>query len=172
MLQLTRKRAELHKLDKTDRQIMKVLQHDSRIPLQIIAKKFDMPKSTVHYRIRRLEREKIIEGYYAKINAAKLGYDYLGVILVRAKYGPRYHQKVGLRLSRIPGVWSVYYVLGDFDFIVLIRAVDRDDYMDKLQQISGSSDIERTSTQIVATIIKEDPRVDTNGANKSTTLKE
>jgi DNA-binding Lrp family transcriptional regulator len=127
----------------------------------MIAKKFDMPKSTVHYRIRRLERETIIEGYYAKINAAKLGYDYLGLILVRAKYGSRYRQKVDFRLSQIPGVWGVSYVLGDFDFIVLIRAADREDYMDKLQQISESSDIESTSTQIVARIIKEDPRVDT-----------
>lgn len=152
---------EVAKLDKIDRTLLKILQKDSRVPLQVIAKRLGIPKSTVHYRISRLEREKVIEGYYAKLNPARLGYDYLAVVLVRAKYGPRYHQKVGLRLSKIPGVWAVYYVLGDLDFIVLIRALDRDDYIKKLERLSNMSDIERTSTQVVAKILKEDPRMET-----------
>jgi len=147
-------------LDKTDKMLLKLLQQDSRIPLQKIAGKLGIPKSTVHYRIGRLEREKIIQGYYAKLDPSRLGYDYLAVVLVRAKYGPQYHKKVGLRLAKIPGVWGVYYMLGDFDFIVLIRAFDRDDYMQKLERISSMSDIERTSTQVVARVVKDDPRVD------------
>ena len=147
------------KLDKTDGYILRALQQDSRIPLQKLAKRLGVPKSTVHYRIRRLEREGVLQGYYAKVNAEGLGYDYLAVILVRAKYGPGYHENVGRKLARLPGVWAVYYVLGDIDFIVLIRAADRDDYMRKLEHISSMSDIERTSTQIVAKVVKEDPRV-------------
>lgn len=147
-------------MDRIDREVLKILQRDSRTPLQQIAKKLGIPKSTVHYRIGRLERDRVIDGYYAKLNAATLGYDYLALVLVKAKYGPRYHHKVGLMLSRIPGVWAVYYVLGDFDFVVLIRATNREDYMSKLERMSSMSDIERTTTQIVARIVKEDPRVE------------
>jgi DNA-binding Lrp family transcriptional regulator len=68
---------------------------------------------------------------------------------------------VGVRLSRIPGVWAVYYVLGDYDFIVLMRASNRDDYMEKLERLSNMADIERTSTQVVGRVVKEDPRIDT-----------
>jgi Lrp/AsnC family leucine-responsive transcriptional regulator len=148
------------KLDRIDRLLLKILQQDSRISLQLIAKKLGVPKSTVHYRIGRLERERIIQGYYAKLNPGRLGYDYLVVVLVRAKYGPQYHRKVGLKLARLPGVWGVFYMLGDFDFIVMIRAFDRDDYMNKLERISSMSDIERTSTQVVARVVKDDPRVE------------
>jgi len=148
-------------LDKTDRLLLRIVQQDSRIPLQKIARRLGVPKSTVHYRIGRLEREKIIEGYYAKLNATTLGYDYMAVVLVKAKYGPQYHEKVGLKLSKIPGVWAVYYVLGDYDFIVLIRAVNRDDYMQKLERLSNMADIERSSTQVVGRVVKEDPRIDT-----------
>jgi DNA-binding Lrp family transcriptional regulator len=147
-------------LDNTDKLLLRIIQQDSRISLQKIARRLGVPKSTVHYRIGRLERENIIEGYYAKLNAGRLGYDYLAVVLVRAKYGPQYHKKVGLRLSRIPGVWAIYYVLGDWDFIVLIRAINRDDYMRKLERLSNMTDIERTSTQVVARVVKEDPRID------------
>ncbi|MGA2972996.1 MAG: Lrp/AsnC family transcriptional regulator [Candidatus Bathyarchaeia archaeon] len=146
-------------MDKVDKILLAILQRDSRIPLQKVAKMLGVPKSTVHYRIGRLERAKIIEGYYAKLNAAKLGYDYLAVVLVRAKYGPQYHKKVGTKLSQIPGVWAVYYVLGDYDFTVLIRATDRDDYMQKLERLSNMPDIERTNTQIVGRVVKEDPRI-------------
>ena len=148
-------------MDKTDKSLLRIIQQDSRIPLQKIARKLRVPKSTVHYRIGRLEREEIIEGYYAKLNAGRLGYDYMAVVLVKAKYGPQYHKKVGLRLSKIPGVWAVYYVLGDYDFIVLIRATSRDDYMQKLESLSNMPDIERTSTQVVGKVVKEDPRIDT-----------
>ena len=147
-------------MDKTDRWLLKIIQQDSRIPLQTIARKLGVPKSTVHYRIGRLEREKIIEGYYAKLNAGRLGYDYLAIVLVRAKYGPRYHKKVGMKLSKLPGAWAVYYVLGDYDFIVLMRATNREDYMQKLERLSSMPDIERTSTQVVGRVVKEDPRVD------------
>ena len=148
------------RLDETDKRLLRIIQQDSRIPLQKIARKLGVPKSTVHYRIGRLEREKIIEGYYAKLNATKLGYDYVAVVLVRAKYGPRYHKKVGLKLSKMTGVSAVYYVLGDYDFIVLMRAINREDYMQKLERLSSMTDIERTSTQVVGRVVKEDPRID------------
>lgn len=147
-------------LDKTDRYVLRILQQDCRIPLHQIAKKLRIPKSTIHYRIRRLERDGVIQGYYTKLSASSLGNDYLAIILVRAKYGPGYHEKVGRRLAQIPGVWAVYYVLGEIDFIVLIRAADREDYMQKLERISSMRDIERTNTQAVAKVVKEDPRVD------------
>ena len=147
-------------MDSIDKLLLRIIQQDSRVPLQKIARRLGVPKSTVHYRIGRLERENIIEGYYAKLNAGRLGYDYLAVVLVRAKYGPQYHKKVGLKLSKLSGVWAVYYVLGDWDFVVLIRARNREDYMKKLEQLSNLADIERTSTQVVGRVVKEDPRID------------
>ena len=153
-------RSERDGLDETDRRVLTMLQRDCRVPLQEVAEVLRVPKSTVHYRIRKLEQDGIVEGYHAKVNASRLGYDYLAVVLVRAKYGPRYHEKLGRRLAKISGVSAVYYVLGEIDFIVLIRAKDRDDYMHKLTQMSSMADIERTSTQIVAKVMKEDARVD------------
>jgi DNA-binding Lrp family transcriptional regulator len=81
------------------------------------------------------------------------------VVLVRARYGRGYHERIGRRIAAIPDVWAVYYVLGDNDFVLLIRANDREDYMRKLEELSSMRDIERTSTQVVAKVIKEDPRI-------------
>jgi DNA-binding Lrp family transcriptional regulator len=142
-----------------DRSILKLLQQDCRVPLDVLAKKIGVPKSTLHYRIKRLEKEGVIGGYYAKVDPLKLGYDYVAVVLVKARYGPNYHEKLGKKIAKISGVWGVYYVLGEYDFIILIRAKDREDYMNKLELMSSMPDIERTNTQVAAKVLVEDPRV-------------
>lgn len=125
-----------------------------------MSKMLNVPKSTLHYRIKRLEKQGVIEGYYAKINPAKLGKEYITVTLVRAKYGPGYHKKVGEKLAKLPGVWAVYFVLGETDFIVLTRSNSRETFMKTLEQMINSKEIERTSTMVVTEIIKEDPRIE------------
>jgi DNA-binding Lrp family transcriptional regulator len=145
-------------LDETDIGILKILQGNCRIRRGDIAKKLGLPTSTVSYRIKRMEADKIIQGYYAKINATKLGKDYTNIILVRAKFGAGYHEKVGNMLSQIPGVWGVYFILGDNDFVILCTSDDREDFMRKLERIYNMPEIERTSTTVVMKTIKEDPR--------------
>ncbi len=147
-------------LDKVDRGILEILQKDCRTPLEEIAKKLGISKSTAHYRVKRLEAEGIIEGCYAKINAAKLGKDFITITMIRAKYGPGYHEKVGKKLAEIPGVWAVYFVLGEIDFIVMARTKNREKFMEKLDKIINLGEIERTNTQVVAKILKEDPRIE------------
>jgi len=152
-------RARKITIDETDLSILRFLQNDCHIPLDEVARRLRVAKSTLHYRIKRLEKDGVIEGYHAKVNSLKLGYDYVAIVLLRAKYGPGYHERVGKKIAAIRGVWAVYYVLGEYDFIVLVRATNRDDYMHKLELLSNMSDVERTSTQIAAKIIKEDARL-------------
>jgi len=147
-------------LDDIDVEILKILQKDCRVTLDQMSKMLNVPKSTLHYRIKRLEKQGVIEGYYAKINPAKLGKEYITVTLVRAKYGPGYHKKVGEKLAKLPGVWAVYFVLGETDFIVLTRSDSRETFMKTLEQMINSKEIERTSTMVVTEIIKEDPRIE------------
>ncbi len=145
-------------LDETDLGILKILQGDCKTPLEQIADGLGATKSTIHYRIKRLEEEGIIEGYYAKVNHARLGKDYLTITFVRAKYGPGYHKKAGQKFTQIPGVWGVYFIFGENDFIIISRSNDREDYLQKLEEIMNMPEVERTSTEIIAKVIKEDPR--------------
>ena len=148
--------------DKIDLGILKVLQEDCRTPLKQIANELGVPKSTIHYRIKRLEEEGIIEGYYAKINHARLGEDYLTIALVRARYGPGYDRKAGQKFAEIPGVWGVYFTFGENDFLVICRSNDRDDYIQKLEKIMNMPEVERSTTLVIAKVIKEDPRGEIN----------
>jgi DNA-binding Lrp family transcriptional regulator len=147
-------------LDELDLKILEILQEDCRKSLEEISRTLNVPKSTIYYRIKRMEGNGIIEGYYAKINPKVMGYEYFTVTLVKARYGPGYHKSVGDKLSKIPGVWGVYYVLGDNDFIVLARAKSREYFVKKiLESMINMEEIERTNTITIVEIIKEDSRL-------------
>jgi len=147
-------------LDKTDLAILKILQEDCRTSITTIASKLGLPKSTVHYRIKRLEEAGVIEGCYAKINPEALRKDYLTITLVRAKYGPGYHERIGKKLASLPGVWAVYFTLGDIDFVVLARHENLDSVRRMIESFISMEEIERTSTQVIVKVIKEDPRIE------------
>lgn len=147
------------KLDDLDIAILRELQKDCRTPLQDIAVKVKSPTSTVHYRVKRLEREGVIDGYYAHINPDKVEMDYLTIIKVMASYGPKYYERIGNELKRIQGVWAVYYSLGEQDFFVLTRSKDRAEFMESLDKVMATRGVERTATQVIAKVIMEDPRL-------------
>ncbi len=151
---------ERMELDEIDLAIIKMLQEDCRTPIGFIAKKLNIPKSTVHYRIKRLKEADVIQGCYAKVNPEALGQDYLTITLVKAKYGPGYHERIGKKLAEIPGVWAVYFILGDIDFIVLSRHKNLNSVRKMIERFISIEEIERTSTHVIVKIIKEDPRVD------------
>ncbi|MFQ5763235.1 MAG: Lrp/AsnC family transcriptional regulator [Candidatus Bathyarchaeia archaeon] len=148
------------KLDEVDLKLLDRLQDNCLESAETLSQKLGVSRSTIRYRMRKLGENGIIEKYYAKADPSKLGKDYLTVTFVYAKYGPEYHKKLGESLGRIKGVWAVYFVLGEIDFVVLTRANNRDDYLRILKEMMTMEGIERTSTQIVLQIIKEDPKVE------------
>ena len=85
-------------IDEKDVEILELLQGDARMSLQKMATKLGLAKSTLNYRLKKLEEQGIIEGYYAKLNAMKLGKDYYTITFVRAKQGWRHRRKIGKTL--------------------------------------------------------------------------
>ncbi len=148
------------KLDQLDFKLLEILQENCRIPIKKLAKQLGVPKSTVHYRIKRLEAEKIITGWSVRLDSQKLGKRFTSITFVRGKYGPDYHKKIGEKLAQIPGVVGVYFVFGDNDFVVLTLSDDREDFIQKLEIMYNMTDIERTSSLIVGKTIKEDPTIE------------
>ncbi|MBB5254930.1 Lrp/AsnC family transcriptional regulator [Sulfurisphaera ohwakuensis] len=147
-------------MDEIDLRILKILQHNAKYSLDEIAREIRIPKSTLSYRIKKLEKDGVIKGYYAYINPASLNLDYIVITSVKAKYGKNYHVELGNKLAQIPGVWGVYFVLGDNDFIVMARYKTREEFMEKfLEKVMSIPEVERTSTQVVVKIIKESPNI-------------
>lgn len=62
------------KLDLKDRKILFELDRNSRQSNSEIAKKVGLNKNTINYKINRMHKEGVINGYYSVIDSSKLGY--------------------------------------------------------------------------------------------------
>jgi len=151
---------QIAQLDKHDRVILQILQENSNTSLKEIAEKTGLSSSTIHYRINRLIKEKIIVNFTARIDPIKVGKDILAISLINGKYGSDVSKKLGDKLGRIPGVWAVYYLLGNIDFAVLLRASTREELKNIIDAIMRIDEVEKSNTYLVLERIKEDPRVE------------
>jgi Lrp/AsnC family leucine-responsive transcriptional regulator len=148
------------KMDEVDIKIMRILQEDSRVSLDDISSKLHISKSTVHYRVKKLVSSGVIKGFSAIIDPEKVGKEILCATLVKAKYKPDCSPKMGQELSGIRGVWAVYFLLGEYDFLILSRAENQKDLKRIIEEIISLEIVEKSSTQVVLNTIKEDIRVE------------
>ena len=143
-------------LDKSDRIILKMLQDDCNVSLKKIGEKTGLSSSTVHYRVNRLVEEGVITGFKACVNPLKVGKDILAISLITGRYGPDYSKKIGEKISKIPGVWAAYFLLGNIDFAILLRASSREELKDIIDSIIKIDEVERSNTYLILDRIKED----------------
>ena len=75
----------IEKLDRTDIQILKILQENGRITVKELAFKVHLSTTPVFERMKRLESEGYIQRYTAVLNPAKLGRGFIVFCSVRLR---------------------------------------------------------------------------------------
>ena len=65
-------------MDNLDLQIIKKLQENAKLSYQKIAQMLKTPTSTIHFRIKKMMEEKIIERFRCIVDVGKLGYETVG----------------------------------------------------------------------------------------------
>lgn len=108
------------KIDLKDRKILSILDWDARATNTQIGKEVMLSKKAVEYRIKRLERLGVIEGYYPVIDFMKLGY-YYGRIFIKLQYcNLKKRQKIEDYIKKDPKLkWSIW-TNGEFDLVIAI----------------------------------------------------
>ena len=144
-------------MDQTDLKIINVLNDNARKSYREIAKKLDISLSTVANRIKKMEKEEVIKGYILVINQEKLDLDLTVIISLRISHGKLI--EIQQKISMDKHVFAVYDVTGDWDSFVLAHFKDRRDLNMFIKKILSIDDVERTNTQIVLNIVKEEKRL-------------
>ena len=142
-------------MDDVDKRILKVLEVDARTSLRKIADEVGVALGTVSNRVRRLESLGVIRGYAVLLNPDKAGWGLSVVIGLRIEKGRLI--EVQEKIAKDNRVYGVYDVTGDYDSMVLARAVNRDDLDDLTKSVLSISGIERSVTHLVLNSVKEMP---------------
>lgn len=108
-------------LDSLDRQILKLISQDARIPFLEVARACNVSGAAIHQRVAKLTNLGIIKGSQFIIDPEKIGYEtcaYVGLYLKN----PENFDKVVAELKRIPEVVECHYTTGGFDMFIKIYA--------------------------------------------------
>ena len=115
--------------DTTDSKILNLLQQNARLTIQEIGQQINLSKTPVHERIKRLEREGIIDRYVTILNRKKLGnllLVYCQVTLDRQTRDAFTAFEIDVR--ELPEVLECNRVSGTFDYLLKIVSRDMDTY--------------------------------------------
>ncbi len=146
-------------LDQIDQKILEELGENCRIPLGDLANKLTVSQSTIHYRIKRLEDEHIIQGYHADIDLSHQQEEFNVTLFITTKSGPEAMEKVNDMISNLTGVWGIFKLLGNPNLLVHIKASSAQIFLQKIYpQIVKCLFIEKTEYYIVTSIVKNQPR--------------
>jgi len=125
----------MDKLSKFDLKLLAELENDSRKTLSKIAKKLKTSQQVVSYRIKSLEKRKIIGGYYTIINLTKIGYTSYRTMIRLSNINKEKHTEITTHLIEHPNVLWLVDCSGRWDLIVNFMAKNVIHYNDMLRNL-------------------------------------
>ena len=130
------------KLDKLDKQILKLIAEDARIPFLEVARTCNVSGAAIHQRIQKLTNMGILKGSQFIIDPEKIGYETCAYIGLNLKDPERFDTVVE-ELKKIPEVVECHYTTGNFDMFIKIYALNNHHLLtiihDRLQPLGLAS---------------------------------
>jgi len=114
-----------------------------------VAKKLKEPSTTIHYNIKKLEREGAIKTYKAIFDHSKIGQGFCSFVMVKLspdEYGTP--ERVGAELAKFIEIESVDIITGDYEMIIKVRVKDQDAYYSLIKKIGSLKGIMKTFTHV------------------------
>jgi DNA-binding Lrp family transcriptional regulator len=114
-----------------------------------IAKKINEPSTTIHYNIKKLEKEGAIKTYKAVFDYEKIDEGFCAYVFVKltSKAGAD-PDKILREFARYAEVESADILAGEWDIILKIRSKNQDEYYKVLKNVLAREGIEKTTSFI------------------------
>ena len=151
---MSKKDTEIIKLDDTDKNILKIINEDVRVSYRQISRDLNISVGTVHNRIEKMVKNGVIEKFSPIINHRKLGFVLTSIIGVRVKGGKL--ENFETKISFNKNVLGIYDVTGEYDAILIAKFKNTDELDVFIKEMLKEPGIERTYTQTVLNVVKED----------------
>ena len=144
-------------LDKLDRHILRILQQEGRISMKDLGERVGLSVTPCIERVKRMERDGVISGYYARVDPGAVGAKLLVFveITLNQKSASAFEQ-FRREVLRIPQVQECHLVSGDFDYLIKARIHEMAEYRkllgDMLLELPGAA---QSKSYVVMEEIKE-----------------
>lgn len=142
-------------LDPIDYKLLDLLQRNARMTQLEMAAAVGLSQPAVAERMRKLEQERLITGYTARVDGRKLGKDITAFVGVRIEH-PKYNARFAKAILALPDVLECHRITGPDSYLLKVVTEDTQSLdrliSDLLRHIPG---VTRTLTTVVTSSIKE-----------------
>jgi DNA-binding Lrp family transcriptional regulator len=119
------------KLDRIDRQILRLLRNNARMPNKDLAEHAQIAPSTALERVRRMHEEKVILGYHAEVAPKAVGINLQAMVAIRmTRHSQDSLNSFHTHLNALQEVLAYYHVAGKDDFLVHVGVQDSEHLRD------------------------------------------
>jgi Lrp/AsnC family leucine-responsive transcriptional regulator len=147
-------------LDRIDFKLLAILQQDGRTPISQLAREVNLTVTPTLERVRRLEAAGYIEGYFARLNAQKLGLGLLAFVEVSLdRTTPDAFERFRRAMLSHDEVMECHMVAGGFDYLIKVRVRDMESYRRLLDRLASLPGVQQTHTYFVMEEVKSSFRL-------------
>lgn len=137
-------------MDSLDRRIVSHLATDSSASIGELSDILDVPSSTLHQRIKRLETRGVITGYRATVNQREAGLT-LHALVSLTPIDPARPDDVAELISPIAQIESCWSVAGTESYIVKVAVTDPGELESLLGRIRSIANVSTRTSVILST---------------------
>lgn len=113
------------KIDQKDIQILKLLFKDSRMSFSDLAKEIKLSRDAIRYRLERLIKNKVIQGFFPLINPPALGFPVLTIVQIKLQnFNPEREKQLISYFKNNRFISNFAGLTGTWDFFMLISSSD------------------------------------------------
>jgi Lrp/AsnC family transcriptional regulator, leucine-responsive regulatory protein len=148
------------RMDDIDIKLIGLLQRDARLSNAQLAEAVGLTISSVHERVKKLERKGVITGYVARVDAERLGKGLLS--FMRLSFSTMPHESIDDVRARLAAlcdkeqdILECHGVAGEECFILKLRAASPRALEDLIAKVRGCAQSTRSVTNIVLSTYKE-----------------
>lgn len=116
-------------MDIIDRKLLMLLQQDSTKTTKELSLKLNLSVTAIYERIKKLEREGIINKYVAIVDQKKIDKNFVVFCHLKLiQHTKEYLTRFELEVTKLDEVLECYHVSGDYDYILKIYVKDMEAY--------------------------------------------
>ncbi len=115
-------------IDLKDRKILFQLSLNARQSLNQLGKKVNLSKNSVDYRIKKLEKNRIIQNYYTFIDGIRLGYTVIRIYFIFQYLTENIKKEIIDHFVKTKSAVVVYSLQGGYDFEVVFWIKDQNGF--------------------------------------------
>lgn len=138
-------------LDTTDRKILNALQNDGRITIKALADQLGLTTTPIFERVKRLEKEGVVDRYVALVNPKKVHKNLTVYISISLKNHTRsYLDKFVKEMNSYDEIMECYHIAGNFDYLLKAQLKDMEAFqLFILNKLSVNSNIAHVQSSFV-----------------------